>query len=154
MTLSTRRSSVPWTTSLRSAMLRLLTAGRPLVSRTYYAFQMPRAITDSYRVTVGDYTHLSRVNRSGRTQDSVALISGAHRSPRHHCHLVTDPRQHLPHAPAHRPVADAARAGNPEPASRHVAVRRLRRPEARPLADLSNSQSAELSDFRPSLTAV
>src|SRR5687768_18475004 len=33
-------------------------------------------------------------------------------------------------------------------------VRRPRRPEARPLVDLSDFQSAELSDFRPALHQV
>ncbi len=73
----------------------------------------------------------------------------------HHCHLVTirgnsyRMRQHTElwqtlHAPQ-----------DPEPAA--VAgglVRRPRRTEARPLVDLSDFQSAELSDFGPALTAA
>jgi transposase len=39
---------------------------------------------------------------------------------------------------------------SPPPAA--VGVRRWRRPEARPLVDLSDLQSADLSDFRPALT--
>jgi IstB-like ATP binding protein len=73
----------------------------------------------------------------------------------HHCHLVTirgnsyRMRQHTElwrrctHRQTANPPADAAEG-----------VRRSRRTEARPLADLSDFQSAELSDFAPALTAA
>ena len=71
----------------------------------------------------------------------------------HHCHLVTSAATAIPCASTlscgrrcmlrrtlNRPRVVAA------------LVRRLRRTEARPLVDLSDFQSAELSDFGPALS--
>jgi hypothetical protein len=73
----------------------------------------------------------------------------------HHCHLVTirgnssgcasTPSSGGPCTPGRSPSRTRAGAGFP--------VRRCRRRRARPLADLSDFQPAELSDFRSALTA-
>src|SRR4051812_37043805 len=54
--------------------------------------------------------------------------------------MPTSGRRCMPHQTPSRPIDGAA------------LVRRPRRTEARPLADLSDFRSAELSDFRPALT--
>ena len=68
----------------------------------------------------------------------------------HHCHIVTirgnsyRMRQHTELWQALHATQDP----EPAPAAAGAPVRRSRRPEARPLADLSDFQPAELSDFR------
>jgi len=72
----------------------------------------------------------------------------------HHCHIVTirgnsyRMRQHtdLWHA------LHTTQIRSPRPAAAGAPVRTWRRPEARPVADLSDFQPAELSDFQPALT--
>ena len=71
----------------------------------------------------------------------------------HHCHIVTIRGNscRLRSTPASgmrwtRRIPNRARTGAAVP------VRRPRRTEARPLADLSDFQSADLSDFRLALT--
>ena len=75
----------------------------------------------------------------------------------HHCHIVTI-RGNSYRMRQHTELWHALHtAQDPEPAPKPPAValvRRSRRTEARPLAELSDFQPAEVSDFGPALTCA
>ena len=72
----------------------------------------------------------------------------------HHCHLVTI-RGNATACVSTRSCGRRCTRKTPSrPPADAAPVRRWRRPEARPLADLSDFQPAEVSDFGPALTEI